>query len=124
MRPFLNGRTRPFLGDVLQAKTPIPWAQLCYPSPQVAPMFAGELVEGDPPVPVMRETLHRLRSELAVARVELGPQLLARRLALRIGHRTQECAGLGALFFRDRIQHVGDPMPPAPLLGGRRLLLG
>lgn len=92
--------------------------------PQMAPMFARKLIEGDQPVPVMGERLHGFRSQLAVACGERGPQPLARVLALRIGDGAEQGAFLGLLFVRDGIQHVGDPMMPAALLRGRRLLLG
>jgi len=47
--------------------------------PQVAPMFVRELVEGDPPVSVVGKPLHRFRSQLAVALIELGPQIAQHR---------------------------------------------
>jgi len=91
---------------------------------QMPPMFPRELVEGDQPLPVMCQALDCLRGHLAVALVELRPELLARRLALRIGHRTAQRTGLGLMRGGDRNQHVGAPMVPAALLRGSRLLLG
>jgi hypothetical protein len=73
------------------------------------------------PLPINSEALDGRWRQLAVAPDKLRPQLLACRLALGRGHGTEERTRLGLLFFRDRIQDVGDPMVPAPLLGRGRL---
>lgn len=75
------------------------------------------------PLPVMRAALHGLGRQRAIALRELPPQGLTRGLALGIGHGTEQRASLGLLFLGGGIQHVDDPMIPAPLLGRRRLLL-
>jgi hypothetical protein len=73
------------------------------------------------PLPINSEALDGRWRQLAVAPGKLCPQLLACRLALGIGHGTEERTRLGLLFFRDRIQDVGDPMVPAPLRGRGKL---
>jgi hypothetical protein len=59
-----------------------------------------------------------------VALHKLRPELLTRGLALRIWHRTQQCACLSLVLRGDGIEHVSDPVVPTALLRRGGLLLG
>src|SRR5215813_7511691 len=52
-----------------------------------------------------------------VASGELRTEGFACRLSLGIGHGAEQRAGLGLMFLRHRIQHIGQAIIPAPLLG-------
>ena len=87
------------------------------------PRLLGELGEGHYSLPILPQPLHGFGGQLLLAGGDLCSERLAGRLGLSIRHRTQQRAGLGLVFLRHRVQHVGHFMVPAPWLGqGGRLL--
>jgi hypothetical protein len=91
--------------------------------PQLATTGALDLGEGAQRVPGLGKPLHHVRSPLAVALLDLGPPLRARRLPLGLWHGTQQRARVRLLWLQEHIQPIRDAVVAAAWLRRRRLRL-
>jgi hypothetical protein len=83
--------------------------------PHMAPMCPRELGDGAPPLPRNLEARDSRWRQRAITRGNLGPQRLACRLALRLGHGPYQRASRRWRCGRPGIQPRHNPGVPAPL---------